>query len=442
VLRNARQLLASTVSGQASEEAYKVIEKINMGILNIETINPVKSLRELTGLKELVKNSRVVALGEGAHFIREYWEFRQHLFQFLHEECGFNFFTMEFGFVEGFKLNEWINDAGDKSRLADYSESAFKWGAAETMKWLREYNADNQRRISFAGIDISEAGGTILPALLQIHDYLKKVDSLEALIPDLIEIAESFSDLSSIKAINKWKNISPQNQYKLYAEMNKIKLRFLTLKHLYVQASSEVEYEIAFRFLETAITTIYVLQASADMFSGTGLPFDMSAREKFMADSIMWHLRHSAPDTRIVVFAHNNHIQKTPVQYGDYVTAYPMGFYLNEYLGTDYATIGLTTTDTRIPDMDLDNSSSVGFKIVSKKVGLPVVGSIENLLVEHGNKNKLSFIDLKSSRQSQELEKIYYFRSQSAYITTSSIQKTFDGLVSIPQISLDKSIRF
>ncbi|MGV8091294.1 MAG: erythromycin esterase family protein [Mangrovibacterium sp.] len=414
-----------------------------MDILNIEIINSDNSLRKLTGLKEIVKNSRVIALGEGAHFIREYWELRQHLFKFLHEECQFNFFAMEFGFAEGFKLENWIKGAGEKNKLEDYSESASKWGASETMLWLREYNIANQHKIKFAGIDIPEAGGTILPALLPICDYLKKVDnSFEILITELIEIAKSFSDLSSTKAINKWKNISPLNQYKLYAELNKIILRFKAMKHVYLQLSTEKEYEIAFRHLETAISTVYVLQASAEMFSGTGLPFDMSIREKFMADSIMWHLKHSEPDTRIVVLAHNNHIQKTPVQYGEYVVAYPMGFYLNEYLGVVYTSIGLTTTDTHIPDMELDDNSSVGFKVVDKEVGLPIDGSIENLLVKKGYKNKLSFIGLKNIEQTEELEKINCFRSQSAYITTSSIQKTFDGLISIPQVSLDKSVEF
>lgn len=403
---------------------------------NINSIN-------LADLKQLVGNSRVVALGEGAHFIHEYWKIRQHLFQFLHEECGFNFFAMEFGFVDGFKLAEWINGAGEKDGLSSYSESAAKWGASDTMNWLRNYNADNQRKIRFAGIDVSEAGGTILPALLPIREYLKKADnSLEMLITELIEIAENFSDLSSAKAINKWKNIPPQNQYKLYAGLNKIKLRFYAMKYLYVQASSENEYEIVFRYLETAITTIYILQASAEMFSGTGLPFDMSVREKFMADSILWHLKHSEPDTRIIIFAHNNHIQKTPVQYGNYISAYPMGFYLNEYLAADYVSIGLTTTDTHIPDMVLDDDSAVGFKIVDKEVGLPMAGSIENRLIANGSKDKLSFINFKDSEQAKEFKAVNCFRSQSAYISTSSIQKTFDGMISTPKISLDKSVEF
>src|SRR5690606_29999428 len=102
-------------------------------------------------------NNRVVALGEQAHFVREYWELRQRLFRFLHEECGFNLFVMEFGFAEGFQLEKWIQGEGDKNKLSDYSESASKWGASETMSWLREYNSANKNKIRFAGIDIPEA---------------------------------------------------------------------------------------------------------------------------------------------------------------------------------------------------------------------------------------------------------------------------------------------
>ncbi len=383
-----------------------------------------------------------MALGECAHFVPEFWELRQQLFEYLHKECRFNFFAMEFGFAEGFILEKWIKGAGDRGGLADYSEVAAKWGAAGTMLWLRDYNAANENEIRFAGIDIPEAGGTIMPALSPLRDYLRKVDaSLEIRLADLTEIAENFSDLSSTKAISKWKNISSSNQDKLYAGLNKIRLRFEAMEMDYVQLSNQTDYDIAFRHLKTAITTVYVLQASGEMFSGTGLPLDLSVREKFMADSVLWHLNRSDPNTRMVVFAHNNHIQKTPVQYGEYVVANPMGFYLNRHLGKDYCSLGLTTTDNHIPDMDLDTKSPVGFNVIDKEIGLPVKGSVENLLVEKGFGDKISFVNLKNQEMKGQ-EEIHCLRSQGSYITTPSIKETFDGLFSIPRISLDKSIEF
>ena len=387
-------------------------------------------------LKKAIGNSRVIALGECAHFVREFWGLRRHLFEYLHEKCGFNFFVMEFGFAEGYRLEKWIKGEGDINKLSEYSEAAAKWGAAETMLWLREYNIKN--KIRFAGIDIPEAGGTIIPALSPLQEYIKKVDnSLETKLTEITEIANKFSDLSSVKSIIKWKNISLTEQYKLFAELNKMKLRFEAMENDYIQRSSREEYDKAFRLLETAAVTVYILQSCVETSSGTGLPCDMSIREKFMANSVIWHFNRSEPDTRMVVFAHNNHIQKTPVEYGDYKVAFPMGFYLNKYLGNDYAAFALTTTDHHIPEMDLTDILPVGFKVVDKEIGLPAKGSIENFLIEKGYKDKLAFINV----QTEEKE-IRCFRSQSAYINTSSIKETFNGIFSVPHISLDKTIGF
>lgn len=106
--------------------------------------------------KEAIGNSRVVALGECAHFVREFWQLREQLFEFLYEELGFNFFAMEFGFAEGFHLEKWINGEGESDKLSKYSEAAAKWGALNTMHWLRAYNEKNNNKIRFAGAGLFE----------------------------------------------------------------------------------------------------------------------------------------------------------------------------------------------------------------------------------------------------------------------------------------------
>jgi erythromycin esterase len=405
-----------------------------MDIISIQN----NSFADLECLKEAVGNSRVVALGECAHFVQDFWELRRHLFRYLHEKCGFNIFAMEFGFAEGYLFKKWIDGEGDKAQLSDYSNAAAKWGAAQTMQWLRDYNCADKNKIHFAGIDIPEAGGTIIPALSPLHEYVKKTDNaLDAKLLEITKIANKFSDLSVVKSVSKWKNISPAARYKLYAELNKIRLRFESMENEYIRLSCKNDYDIAFRLLETAITTVYMLSASADTSSGAGLPYDMSIREKFMSDSILWLLNRSEPDTRIVVFAHNNHIQKTPVQYGDYKVCYPMGFYLNKNLGKDYTSFGLITTDNHIPDMVLTDASPVGFNVVDKKIGLPAKGSMESLLIQKRNGDKTVYINLQSGEN-----EIRCFRSQSAYINTSSIKETFNGMFSIPRISIDKTVAF
>ena len=54
---------------------------------------------------------------------------------------------------------------------------------------------------------------------------------------------------------------------------------------------------------------------------------------------------------KIVLLARNNHIQKTPIVYGEYQPALPMGYYLQTFLGKDYVAIALTSTGNHTAEM-------------------------------------------------------------------------------------------
>ncbi|WP_075743179.1 MULTISPECIES: erythromycin esterase family protein [Actinoalloteichus] len=72
-------------------------------------------------------------------------------------------------------------------------------------------------------------------------------------------------------------------------------------------------------------------------------------RESFMAESVRWHLDRSGPDARIVLAAHNNHVQKTSVSFDGALTGLPMGLHLHRLLGEDYRAIALTHTADHAP---------------------------------------------------------------------------------------------
>lgn len=63
---------------------------------------PDGPLDDLEVLREIVGDARVVAVGEGAHFVEEFSRARQRVLRFLAERCGFTVFAMEFGFSEAF----------------------------------------------------------------------------------------------------------------------------------------------------------------------------------------------------------------------------------------------------------------------------------------------------------------------------------------------------
>ena len=64
----------------------------------------------------------------------------------------------------------------------------------------------------------------------------------------------------------------------------------------------------------------------------------VSTREKAMADNVHWLLSAAAPDARVVLWAHNGHISKSPTGRAGFA---PMGWYLAQTLGAAYLPIGL-----------------------------------------------------------------------------------------------------
>src|SRR5699024_5778700 len=102
------------------------------------------------------------------------------------------------------------------------------------------------------------------------------------------------------------------------------------------ECADRVDYERAARHLEAARRLDYMYSVMTEVFSGTDLPGDASVRDRYMADSVHWHLDHAAVGTKIVLVAHNTHIQKTPVRYDGHLAALPMGHYLARELGEQY----------------------------------------------------------------------------------------------------------
>ena len=82
-----------------------------------------------------------------------------------------------------------------------------------------------------------------------------------------------------------------------------------------------------------------------------------------MADSVLLHLARSEPGTRVVLAAHNAHIQKTLVSFDGHLTGLPMGQHLHRALGDEYVALGLTSVSGHTADMRPDEKARFGFAI-------------------------------------------------------------------------------
>ena len=80
---------------------------------------------------------------------------------------------------------------------------------------------------------------------------------------------------------------------------------FHALAPVYVARSDQQAYEIALHRLRAAAHADRMFPAMATMFAGTGVPGDLSVRDYYMAETVLWHVDHADPGTRIVLACHN-----------------------------------------------------------------------------------------------------------------------------------------
>jgi erythromycin esterase len=135
------------------------------------------------------------------------------------------------------------------------------------------------------------------------------------------------------------------------------------------------------------------------LFARNGLPADTSVRERFMADSVRWHLDHSDPAERIVLVS-----------------------------------VALTHTADHVPEMFLGDTASVGFTIRETPLAAPDMGSVEAAALDAGITTGL--INLTTTHEQVHLDRM---RSQSGYVYTA-VAEAFDAVLTVPTATLDPSL--
>ncbi|MFF0747147.1 erythromycin esterase family protein [Streptomyces sp. NPDC004111] len=396
---------------------------------SLDHLDPAAPLEDLEPLRGILDGARVVALGEHSHFIAEFAAVRQRILRFLVERCGFTVLAFEYGFSEALRLDAWAHGEGADDDLSALLATAVPIGIQEPLRFLRRHNRTATEPVRFAGTDIPAAGGSLLPALAPVADYLHDIDP-EALpaVRSATAIAASFAGDSAALAAPAWARLPSADQDALTALLSRLLLRFRCLKPLYLSRGDEHSYDTALRCLEAARHGDHTFRAMAALFAGNGLTADTSARDHFMAESLLWHLDRLDPAARVVLMAHNAHIQKSPVVFDGHLAGLPMGQYLHHALGDTYFALGLTSVTGHTAEMRRDEAAPFGFTVHDTPLEPPTPGSIEAAYADSGL--AIAVADLRRARTTG-LVSPNRIRMQSIYQHTPVVD-AFDGILSVP----------
>lgn len=303
------------------------------------------------GLGALIGDSRVIALGEGAHNILEFTALGDALLRTLVQEHGVTAFAMESGFAEGLLVDAWIH--GGPGSVDDVAREGITYrfgesdGIRRQLTWMREWNAAGGD-IRFYGIDLPGSSTSPGPA---VRACLARIPA-RAGDADLLALSDLGGRTEAAVA---------------YATMSEEQRRRLAsgLRELIERVRGEGE-EVALRCAES----IEAFLAELD-WAGEDGPYP---REAYMARTVEWI---AGREQRVLVYAHDGHVRRTPID-----DRPMMGALLSESLGdglrvigTTYGTGPVVTFTQRSPrPFDCDVS-------ISEKGAEP--GSIEERLDAH-----------------------------------------------------------
>lgn len=426
-----------------------LVEWLRRNATPMDTLDPEASVDDLAGLEEVVDGARVVAIGENSHFIPEFTQLRHRVIRFLVERCGFTVLAFESGFSEGFEVDGWVHGDGDDSTIDRLADSAFPSGTAlpnevrRLLRWVRGHNTAGHTPLRFVGVDVPEAAGALFAALDPLESYLEKVDpDALPLLTTARNLAREPAGRTMAQAAPRYLEVTAERQDALTATLSRIVDRFDALAPEYRTAGGDEDYDIARWRIEAARSADHHLHAIAGAYDGTAPRAAATARERYMAASVGWWLERLDPDSKIVLAAHNAHIQRTPVVYGGEVQVLPMGLHLDRMLGAEYRAIGFTSGAGQTAALNPDGvTEPYGFSLDEVELAPPEAGSIEAELAAAGV--GLGFVDLRTVRPGGTASATGPDRTRmdSDYIHTPVLD-AFDAMMHVPRTSVARDLGF
>lgn len=292
VLLSAEQYAAHRAAEQAlAEEAAKEVARV---AIPLRTAEAGHGFDDLQPLRRVIGHADLVLLGEATHGTREFFQLKHRVLEFLVTQMGFTVFGIEATMPEAFDINDYVlTGKGDPLRALS---ALYYWAwnteeLLELIEWMRRYNADPlpRKKIKFYGFDIVQP----VRALKVTLGYLSTVDPNTA-----AEATERLGVLANPVTSADFDRLTPEGKQAALAAIRLVLTRFDERKQAYLKKSSATAWTIARQHAQ--VVAQYIESRTDDP---TG-----SVRDRSMAENIRWILQHEGPGTRIVAWAHNDHV--------------------------------------------------------------------------------------------------------------------------------------
>jgi erythromycin esterase len=442
-------LSAAQLAGRKAEERARIesiVGWVRQNAIPLKSVTAGSGFADLEPLKKILKDVRIVGLGEATHGSREFFQFKHRMVEFLVREMGFRVFALEASYAACYNINEYVMGRADDGAKALESQGFWTWNTEEVramLDWMRAYNASvpSDRKVKFVGYDlqVNERAHEVVLA------YLRKVApervaafaalpppsptinaAVEPTLEGLVAGILGNSDTGKAEAMARLTDIRAR-----YNEL----LGFLVLNEKRLaRASSAAEFADA---LQHARLIAQYLESYA------GDPTRLfTSRDDYMAENIERLMRGEPAGTRMIVWAHNGHISA-----GDEEGRYPhMGWHLRKTFADEYYALGFSFNRGSFQSRDRDPNASKPLALTRFTVGPADEGSIDWIFAQTGIPNFI--IDFRSTRKTKTVDQwiaapsrtrsigsMYANGPERIWYAPLTITEEFDGLVFFDTVS-------
>lgn len=288
-------------------------EALQKQIYPLRTVEADDDFSDLTFLKDVLRDVRIIGLGEGSHGTREHFQMKHRLVRFLVEQMGYRVFTIEAGTDACLNINDYVRFGKGDKHAALASQSYWTWDTEEVMSmidWMREHNLSCARgeECSFLGVDMKPIDGACAKLLAQ-------------LVPlggdDAARLAQTVNNCRDTRWHRDSDCPAPDTVWLLgWIVANEAPI---------VHATCRETYELL----------VYAARLLHQYIDCVKSGFTNERRDRYMAENTIELLNRLPAEAKVIVWAHNGHIANG-FEWKN------LGQWLREYYGTAYYALGFT----------------------------------------------------------------------------------------------------
>ncbi|MDR3682206.1 MAG: erythromycin esterase family protein [Geothrix sp.] len=397
------------------------------------SVEPSSSETDLAFVDGLVGNATIIGLGEATHGSSEFQKMKHRLFEYLVEHKGVTAFGLEAQMGRCLAIDQFVQTGqGDATQILE-NQGFWVWSTQEMLdlvNWMRAYNSDpsHTQKLHFFGFDMQD-GGTEMD---QVISYLQPIDAQAA--TNLTALYAPFRPYTWAGGMADYQAASRTLRSQCHANIQQAYQWMVTNQAAYSAATGAESYALA---LQMAKVVVQNEAMQSDDPSGLGRS---NVRDQSMAGNVDWYLEEMGPGAKVVLSAHNGHVNKK----GPTSQWTAMGDWLSQNHGAAYFSLGFAF-DSGSFNAVWENADGTYGQLQSNTATPAGSGSYEDTIAQTGL--NLAVLDLRHLdltqlgpawfNQPHDLREIgAVWNATPGYcVNNSSLPSRFDALVFLNKVT-------